>query len=155
MNSTVTTPQALQIQRHIRAPREKVFAAFKSLDAMKTWFGCAPNSVKGGELDFRPGGNYRIVMDPPPGTEPGTPSQFVVKGTYREIDPPRKLSYTWTWEDDPDWVGVESLVVIELQEAAGGTDLRLTHSGIPNEISRGKHAQGWEFSLQRLAEAGV
>jgi glutathione S-transferase len=153
MNSTVTTPHSLQIRRHIRAPREKVFAAFRSLEAMNLWLGCMPDCIQEGEVDFRPGGHYRMRMRGPSEENTAVLQDYKLRGTYQEIDPPRKLSFTWTWEDDPDWIGVESLVTVELEESAGGTDLRLTHSGIPNEISRGKHAHGWEISMERLAEA--
>ena len=49
------------------------------------------------ELDLRPGGSYRIGMQPPEG------DLFYLSGEFREVDRPAQLAYTFRYEDpDPD-----------------------------------------------------
>lgn len=65
---------------------------------------------------------------------------FTVVGEYREIDRPRLLVFTWL----PDWYenAAETLVRWSLEENAGITTVRLTHSGLTSEDSRTSH-RGW------------
>ena len=44
------------------------------------------------QTDLRPGGRYRLSMRDPSGVVRS------VGGEYVEVDPPRRLVYTWTWE---------------------------------------------------------
>ncbi|MDX6767872.1 MAG: SRPBCC domain-containing protein [Candidatus Methylacidiphilales bacterium] len=147
---TVTTPQALQITRQIHAPRERVFAAFSSLEAMQPWFGPGSDCQIRGEVDFRPGGRYRMILNCPDMENPQVRAEYTVAGVYREIHSPEKIVFTWTWEGDPDWIGIESTVTVECRESGAGTELRLTHSGFPSEPSQGRHEHGWNGSLEKL-----
>ena len=40
-------------------------------------------------------------------------------GRYTEIDPPSRLAFTWTWEDDIDQV--EQMIEIDFTESGGET----------------------------------
>lgn len=143
--STVTAEQTLKLTRRIKAPRERVFAAFTSADSIKQWFCPAPVKVLECSADFRVGGIYRIKIRKPEATE-----DFIVSGVYREIIPPAKIAYTWKWEDDEDWVGVESVVTFEFKAVGEETDLLLTQTGFPNEESRDRHTHGWSGILEKL-----
>jgi hypothetical protein len=46
-----------------------------------------------------------------------------------------------------------SLVEIDLIDRDGGTLLRMTHSGLPNETSCANHATGWAHYIGRLSVA--
>jgi hypothetical protein len=48
-----------------------------------------------------------------------------------------------------------SLVEIDLLDRDGGTLLRMTHSGLPNEAECASHAKGWAHYLGRLAMAAA
>ena len=56
---------------------------------------------------MRVGGAYRLTILQPSGEE------YVAKGVYKEITPPAKLSYTWTWEEDTPAQEHETLLTIE------------------------------------------
>ena len=43
-----------------------------------------------------------------------------------------------------------SLVVVDLQDLAGSTEVTLTHSGFPSAEWRDKHSEGWSGALSRL-----
>jgi uncharacterized protein YndB with AHSA1/START domain len=130
----------LQLTRRFKAPRERVFAAFASLDALKLWLGPGECGVVSGRMDFRVGGTYLLQMKTPMGDAELT-------GTYREITPPERLVYTWQWVDDG---APETVVTVDFIAAGGETELRLTHSGFASSDSSGRHEQGWTGSFDKL-----
>jgi uncharacterized protein YndB with AHSA1/START domain len=142
--STAIAESTLNVTRHIKAPRERVFTAFTSAEAVGQWFGPGPVQVKEITVDFRVGGRYRITAGAP-GNDPVT-----VSGVYREITPPSKIVYTWKWEDDEDWVNCESVVCFEFKAIGDETEVRVTQTGFPSEESCAKHEHGWGGCLDKL-----
>ena len=69
-SATTTPPAALHVHvtRFLRAPRERVFAAWTDAGQMKQWMGPANFTCIESESDLRAGGRYRLVMrgTPPP-----------------------------------------------------------------------------------------
>jgi uncharacterized protein YndB with AHSA1/START domain len=76
--------------------------------------------------------------------------KMTCRGEYRELQQDKKIVFTWQWEDDEDWENHVSIVTVELDDADGGTDLRLTHEQLPNEESRDGHTRGWNSALDKL-----
>lgn len=142
--STSPTIAALEIIRTFHAPRQVVFDAFTTFDALSSWMGPAECKVSGGILDFKVGGEYRFEMQTPGGLS-------VVGGRYVEITPPEKIAFTWRWLDDEDWAPVDSVVSFEFKDLGDKTELRLLHTGFPSLESRGNHEHGWCGSLDKLA----
>ena len=68
---------------------------------------------------------------------------------YVRVERPRLLEFTWMSEATK---GLESRVTIELTPSRGGTDLLLTHSGIPNDEMGRSHEEGWRQITDILAE---
>jgi uncharacterized protein YndB with AHSA1/START domain len=69
--------------------------------------------------------------------------EMTMRGEFRELQPDKKIVFTWQWEDDEDWENHISIVTVELYDRDGGTELRLTHEQLPNEESRDGHTRGW------------
>ena len=143
--STASESNSLQVKRLIRAPRERVFAAWTEAAQIKNWFGPANCRVANAQIDLRVGGQYRFEVS---SEEMGT---LAVRGEYREVNAPSKLVFTWQWEDDEDWAGVVSTVTVEFAEMTGGTEVVITHTGLPSAESAGRHGHGWDGSLDKLA----
>ena len=138
------SPASLQVKRLIKAPRERVFAAFTTPSQIQHWFGPATCRVLDAQIDLRVGGIYRFhVCNDPNG-------EMTVSGEYREIVAPEKLVFTWRWLDDSDWENVESVVTVEFAEVEGGTEVRLNHEGFPNDESAGNHGRGWNGCFDKL-----
>jgi uncharacterized protein YndB with AHSA1/START domain len=76
----------------------------------------------------------------------------VARGEFREIDPPRRVVFTWGWEGHPAVPPGSSTVEIDLAPDGEGTLLRLTHRRLPDEEIE-QHAHGWDHFLPRLATA--
>ena len=137
---------SLEIKRLIKAPRDRVYAAWTDPAQLKQWFG--PENVQTRELvaDARVGGKFRWDLNN------SEDERMTCCGEYRELEPGKKIVFTWQWEDDEDWENHTSIVTVELDDADGGTELRLTHEQLPNKESRDGHTRGWESALDKLAK---
>jgi uncharacterized protein YndB with AHSA1/START domain len=134
----------LEIRRVIKAPPERVYAAWTDPAQLKQWFG--PENVQTRELvaDARVGGQFRWDLINSDGEE------MTMSGEYRELVPGKKVVLAWQWEDDEDRENHISIVTVELDDADGGTELRLTHEQLPLEESRDGHTRGWNSALDKL-----
>ena len=136
----------LQVSRFIRAPREKVFAAFVEQSLMSQWQCPRGMRVAQASADARVDGPWRVEMLARDG------SRFAVGGCYRAIEPPRRVAYTWRWEGGGPMPEIETLVEVEFREADGGTELRMRHSGFPSTTMREAHGHGWDSCFNRLVD---
>jgi|ERR1700686_305616 len=143
---TAKTPDkvSLEIKRLIKAPRDRVYAAWTDPEQLKQWFG--PEKVQTRDLvaDVRVGGEFRWDLTNSEG------EAMTVRGEYRELQPGKKIVFTWQWQDDEDWESYVSTVTVNLNDADGGTELRLIHERLPNEQSRDGHTGGWNSALDKL-----
>jgi uncharacterized protein YndB with AHSA1/START domain len=137
--------EPLRIERTFTAPAEAVFRAWTSEEVMRRWFhGQQAWETPTAEVDLRIGGAVRVVMrDPLEGTEHGG------GGHYTEIDPPTRLAFTWSWDDDP----TETLIELDFTESDGATTVVLTHNSLRDEDSVRSHEEGWNTCLDNLARA--
>jgi len=135
---------ALQIRRTFQAARDRVFRAWTTPEEIKQWKAPGDRTTPLVEVDLRVGGTYRIHMRSPDGAE------VRLVGVYREVDPPKKLVYTWRWETSPE-MG-ETLVTVEFLERGPATEVVLRHELFGTEDTREKHEYGWRGSLDKLAE---
>jgi uncharacterized protein YndB with AHSA1/START domain len=158
----------VRITRRLPASREEVFAAWTEPDPFRQWFTPPGGSSSKAELDVRPGGEYRITMEPL-----GLPGPAYVVGTYLEVVPPERLVYTFTWElprredlqdhDDladlrdldrrlDDLEGLDSRVTVQFRDLGESTEVSVTHERLATRNLRAFHIWGWESSLDQLAE---
>jgi uncharacterized protein YndB with AHSA1/START domain len=146
--SQQTQEAVLKLTRRFAAPRERVFEAGTSPEVLKDWWRAGPHwETPTAEVDLRPGGRYRLAM-----TDTDKGETHVVVGEYREIQPPERLVYTWSWESNSDAMAGsdDSVVTVEFAEADGGTEVTLTHTGFADDNIRDLHAHGWEAVLASL-----
>jgi len=132
----------LEVRRTIRAPRQRVFDAWTKPEELKAWHAPGPLTVSLAEIDLRPGGKYRIHMRAPDGNE------HRVTGVYREVDPPKRVVYTWGWEGDH--VVKDSVVTVEFHERNDATEVVLTHAGIFDDQERANHEKGWTAIMDKF-----
>jgi uncharacterized protein YndB with AHSA1/START domain len=134
---SVTTPSDTEIQmtRVFDAPRDLVFEAHSSGEHMKNWWGPRKYEVVSAEVDFRPGGKWRIVHRGPDGEEYG------FHGEYREIVRPERITWTFEFEGWPGQVAVETMT---LEEQDGKTTLTATSVSGSGEERDGMIDSGME-----------
>ena len=135
---------SLEIERLIKAPRDQVYTAWTDPAQMKHWFGTENVETRDLIADARVGGTFRWDLTNSEG------EKMTCRGEYRELEPDKKIVFTWQWQDDEDWEEHTSIVTVELDDADGGTELRLVHEQLPNEASRDGHTQGWNSALDKL-----
>jgi len=140
---------AVHVARTFTAPRDRVFRAWTEPESVRRWFGSSLGPSVGAEADLRVGGGYRITVRVPP-----TGRKASAVGTFLEVDPPRRLVYTFAWERMPILaLGMrDSKVTVEFREVAGGTEVRLTHELLDRRRLRAFHRFGWKGSMNRLAK---
>jgi uncharacterized protein YndB with AHSA1/START domain len=138
----------LRMSRRFDAPREQVFEAWTNPEVIREWWRAGPDwETPEAEVDLRPGGSYRWSMRDTTKDETHT-----VMGEYKEVRPPERLVYTWSWESNPKEMAgsMGTLVTVEFSEDGEGTHVELTHSGFANEEIRDLHAHGWDACLANL-----
>jgi len=136
VKSTTDQEAAVHLKQTFAAPREKVFRAWTEPEELKKWWGPAGSIVPHVEIDLQVGGSYRVGIQFPP------EDVFYLSGTYREVQPPEKLVFTWRWER-PDMDSGESLVTVEFHDLGNSTVVALTHEKFPNRDIADHHNQGW------------
>jgi uncharacterized protein YndB with AHSA1/START domain len=135
----MTESFVVQRETHIAAPRASVFAFLTDPDKIVQWMGTEATT------EMHPGGLYLLK---------GVGSA-AARGTFREVVPVHRLAYSFGWEANDEVPPGSSLIEIDLIEQDGGTLLRMTHSGLPNEATRASHDKGWGHYLDRLTNAAA
>ena len=130
--------ETLRTEIEIAAPQATVFAFLTDPDKILRWLGTATT-------DARPGGIYLVSVG----------DKHAARGEFTEVIPVHRLAYSFGWEGREAVPPGSSLVEIDLVEKGGGTLVRFTHSGLPNEQERADHEKGWKHYLSRLAVAAA
>src|SRR6516162_10355172 len=117
---------------------DETFALITQPDRLRRW------QVITARVDLRAGGDYRWTVIP----------GHSVAGTFTEVDPGRRVVFSWGWEGSAELPPGASTVIITLEPAVGGTMVRLTHEGLTGE-QEASHAEGWTHYLGRLVTAAT
>ena len=128
----------------IKAPAERIFRALTRPEELLKWWAAEGSfQIVQAECDLQPGGKWRMRVA---GRCAAEAPVSTVYGEYRDVDPPRLLTYTWIRENE-DYP--ETLVRWDLEENNGSTTVRVTHSGLVTEGLRARNA-GWPVIMQLL-----
>lgn len=130
----------IRIEQAYAFPPERVWRALTERDALAEWL--MPN-------DFEPrvGHKFQFRSQAMPGWRGYVDCEVI------EIDPPRRLAYTWLGDDD--WEA-PTIVRWTLEPQGGGTLLRLEHTGLEGEWGAKLHAmfsQGWKKMMEKKLAA--
>jgi uncharacterized protein YndB with AHSA1/START domain len=139
--AAVASPTSLVISRTYPASVERVFKAWTDANQLGQWFAPTDDYTTKANVDLRVGHEYRIAI-----THKGG-NVHTILGTYRLIEPPRKLVYTWRWENGP---ASDTLVTVDFAPEGEATKVTITHEQFTNSEDRDKHNEGWNGCLNRL-----
>ena len=132
----IETP-TLRMQRTYDAPAQAVFDAWTSEEVMRRWWHAGHDwETTEATVDLRVGGALRVVM-----RDPHEEAEVGGGGEYTEIDPPRRLAFTWAWDDDAR--RTSQLIEIDFEESDGATTVRFTHRGLFDAEDVIDHEGGW------------
>jgi uncharacterized protein YndB with AHSA1/START domain len=138
------------VEIFIAAPRERVFQALTDPKQAAQWWGQGEKyNFSHFEMGVRVGGQWSCS-----GTSVTMGANISVRGEFLEIDPPRRLAYTWS----SSWMPAITTVLWELEARNNGTLLKLTHTGFAGDVEQAKgHGIGWSLVLgwlQAFVERG-
>lgn len=123
---------------------ETLFRAFTDPDALRQWWGPKDFRIDTIEFPAAVGAAYRVTLTAPDG------SRWAHEGRFLEVDPPRRLVYTWQWTAGP-LSRVETLVELTFAGESGGTLVTVSHSRFGSDVECDLHADGWDDTFVRMA----
>ena len=137
MTTSPVTPPTPPVVASVRiaAPPEVVFPYFTDPALVAKWLADAA------ELDARPGGTFSIDI---------RRSSRTARGTFVEVDPPRRVVFTWGVPDEPTLLPGSSTVEVVLEADGDDTIVTLTHRDL-SESWAASHREGWTSFLGELA----
>ncbi|MGH3986054.1 MAG: TIGR03086 family metal-binding protein [Actinomycetes bacterium] len=90
-------------------------------------------------VDLRAGGGFRWTVNP----------GHVAVGTYREVEPGRRIVFGWGWEGSDELPPDASTVTLTVEPHDSGSLVTLVHEGL-HGVQAARHAEGWNHYFQRL-----
>jgi uncharacterized protein YndB with AHSA1/START domain len=129
---------SVTVRREIAASPEELFDAWLDARSLGSWL--RPSGIGETRAETRAGGTFRIVMV-------DDESSILHSGTYREIDRPRRLVFTWS---SPATRFRDSVVTVTFRPSPGATVVEVHQVGLPDEDARTSHHAGWSDCLRAL-----
>ncbi len=141
----LTEPATLTIRRLLPGPIERVLAYLTESDRRRAW-------LAAGQMELRLGAPFELVwrndelVDPPAPRPAGFAEEHRMQSRITELDPPRRLAFTWQGSGD---------VSFELQPQGSEVLLTVTHRRLPDRATLLKVAAGWHQHLDTLVASAT
>jgi uncharacterized protein YndB with AHSA1/START domain len=136
-----TNDSSVFLEQTFESSIEKVWDAWTNPTQVMNWFGSDPDGkVLQAELDVRPGGYFEVTFQDSDLTE------HTCSGTYDEVKPLAKLTFSWMWKSEP---GVESFIILMLIPAGKSTRMQFEHKN-PGSGSKHDYVKGWQSTFLKL-----
>jgi uncharacterized protein YndB with AHSA1/START domain len=146
MSDAEVDKTTLRLERLIPLPPEILFALWTEPAQLLKWWAPEGYEPSVDALDTRPGGRWRTILRRSDG------STLATGGVYRIVEPPRRLAFTWAWEDERGARDHETEVTVNFEPAPGGTRLVLEQRRFESQQARDNHTIGWSASFDRLTD---
>lgn len=136
----LSEPATLTIKRVLPGPIERVWKYLTESDLRRQW-------LAAGDMDLQRGASFELVwrndeLTNPPGKKPdGFGAEHRMTCEITEVDPPRKLAFTW---------GRSGGVSIELTPMGKDVLLTLVHHRLPDRETMLMVGAGWHAHLDIL-----
>ncbi len=130
---------SVELEQLLDAPVEKVWAALTEKERMKEWYFDLS--------DFRAEPGFRFSF---PG-QGRKGEQYLHQCTVLEVEPQRKLEYSWTYQDQPGY----TVLRFTLEPKGGQTLLKLSHRGLETfpdhpDFAVSSFREGWTMLITQL-----
>lgn len=138
----LTEPATLTLQRLLPGPIERVWAYLTEGGLRRKW-------LAAGEMEMKVGAPFEFVwrndeLSAAPGERPsGFPEEQRMQSRITEVDPPRRLAFTWNGSGD---------VSITLEPVGDEVLLTLVHRRLPDRATMLMVGAGWHTHLDILVE---
>lgn len=136
----LTEPATLTIERLLPGPIERVWAYLTQGELRRKW-------LAAGEMELKLGASFELIwrndeLSDPPGQRPaGFSEEHRMESRITELDPPRRLSFTWTGSGD---------VTFDLEPKGNEVLLTVIHRRIRDRSTMLMVGAGWHMHLDVL-----
>jgi uncharacterized protein YndB with AHSA1/START domain len=133
-------PATLKIQRLLPGPIERVWAYLTQSELRGQW-------LAAGEMEMKVGAPFEFVgrndelTNPPGQRPPGFSEEHRMQSRITELDPPRKLAFTWRGSGE---------VSFKLEPKGNKVLLTVIHRRLPDRATLLKVGAGWHMHLNVL-----
>lgn len=121
----------------IAAAPERVFDYLVTAAGITAWMG------DWASVEPIPGGEFAVNI-----------AGYGARGTFLDVDRPRRVIVSWGFEGSETLPPGSSTVSFELTATADGTRLEVIHTDLPEGEVAG-HVDGWQHFVPRLARAAT
>lgn len=139
-NDEAAQYKPLTITRVFDAPRELVWRAWTEPEQFAQWWSPDGFTIPVCEMDMRPGGHIRVVME---GFGMRSPSE----GTVKELVEPERLAVLTGVQDDKGHTIFEVLQTVTLAEKGDQTELRIVSEVVSATPEAAPYLKGMESGL--------
>ncbi|MFA6205547.1 MAG: SRPBCC family protein [Methylocystis sp.] len=136
----LTEPATLTIERLLPGPIERVWAYLTESELRRKWLAAGPMEMKAG-APFEFVWRNDELTDPPGQRPPDFGDEHRMQSRITEVDPPRKLAFTWQGSGD---------VSFELEPRGDHVLLTVIHRRLPDRATLLKVGAGWHMHLDIL-----
>ena len=135
----VSAPQTVRLQRLLPGPIERIWSYLTESELRRQW-------LAAGDMQLEEGAPFELVwrndeLTDPPGRRPeGFGEEHRMQSRITELDPPRRLAFTW---GDGD-------VTFDLERKGDQVLLTVVHRGISDRANLLMIGAGWHLHLDIL-----
>lgn len=148
-NTKSTNRPQVKVMKEFNISAERVFDAWLDTEMIEQWMmgsDLRDEEVLNLETNPKVGGTFSFVV-----LRDG--EELDHKGTYRVVDRPNRLVFTWGVNEE---AGDESVVTIDIEPTEDGCRLTLTHEMDPKwEDYVDRTRDGWTLMLNKLDEVTI
>jgi uncharacterized protein YndB with AHSA1/START domain len=136
----LTEPATLKIQRRLPGPIERIWAYLTDGELRRKW-------LAAGQMEMKVGTPFELVWrndeltNPPGERPPGFGEEHRMQSRITELDPPRKIVFTW---------GDGGEVSFELEPKGNEVLLTVIHRRLPDRGTMLMVGAGWHMHLDVL-----
>jgi uncharacterized protein YndB with AHSA1/START domain len=128
----------VEVRHRFAGSPSEIFSWWTTAEKLQQWSGCEGATKCEVTMDFRVGGSFTQKM------YIAGRGEFGFRGTYAEIVEPERIVYTAA-------IGpTTTRVTVEFFGEKDGTEVVITHEGLPNKIFRKNISQGTTESFEEL-----
>jgi uncharacterized protein YndB with AHSA1/START domain len=137
----------IELRKDFVATVEELYNAWTTEQDLKEWWQPMGNTLTGLVNELRDGGKVEYKFSTAEGAE-----AFTINGAYKEVQPAKRLVYTWNWKlPSPTVEDTDFLLIIEFASTGSGSSLHVIQEHFTSEEAVQPHREGWEAALQNLA----